>query len=212
VNLDDVLDDLIAEHTADADRVVAARREYEERRGRVFQEEELWEKWSAAFVEWYVVERVVDGGALPPAAASLRRARDEGDAERARAIRAWLTSHRSLFEIQLVTPSRVELLDLLGGALISVPDPQALIGATVGDVVELRVVGHVGVVHFGRTFVFHPRGARDAILAHARRILGSGADRRAVLDHVASLRVNVERYRHMSPAKVYELPLGGKRA
>jgi hypothetical protein len=61
---------------------------------------------------------------------------------------------------------------------------------------------------FGRTFVFHPRGAREAILAHARRIVASGQDRRAAIDHIAALRVKVERYRHMSPAKVYELPTG----
>jgi hypothetical protein len=203
--LDDVLDRLIATHTADAERVVAARREFEERRGRVFQEEELWERWSAAFVEWFVIERVEDGADVPPAARSLREARARGDLDEARAIRAWLTSHRSLFEIRALAAGRVELLDLLGGALISVAEPRAMLGVAVGDVVELRVVGFDGDVVFGRTFVFHPRGAHEAILAHARRIVGGGLDRRAAIDHVAALRVKVERYRHMSPAKVYEL-------
>jgi hypothetical protein len=203
--LDDILDRLTAAHTADAERVVAARREFEDRRGRVFQEEELWERWSAAFVEWFVIERVEEGGDLPPAARSLREARDAGDLDAARAIRAWLTSHRSLYEVRELAAGRVELLDLLGGALISVAEPRAMLGVAVGDVAELRVVGFDGDVVFGRTFVFHPRGARDAILAHARRIIGGGMDRRAAIDHVAALRVKVERYRHMSAARVYEL-------
>lgn len=219
--LDDVLDRMIAEHAADEVRVVAARKEFEERRGRVFQEEELWERWSAAFVEWFVVERVAPGAHLPPAADSLARARDAGAERDAAAIRAWLTSHRSLFEIRALSPARperndeapagaarVELLDLLGGALIAVPDPRGMEGVSAGDVVELRVIGFDGDVVFGRTYVFHPRGARDAILAHARRIVATGGDRRAVLDHVAALRVKVERYRHMAPARVYELPTG----
>lgn len=206
--LDEVLDRLIAEHTADAARVVAARKEFEDRRGRVFQEEELWERWSAAFVEWLVVERVAPGQALPPAADSLARARDAGDERDAAAIRAWLTSHRSLFELRSLTPARAELLDLLGGALVGVVEPRGMEGVSVGDVVELRVIGFDGDVVFGRTFVFHPRGARDAILAHARRIVATGGDRRAVLDHIAALRVKVERYRHMAPARVYELPTG----
>lgn len=212
--LGDVLEQMIAEHTADADRMVAARREFEERRGRVFQEEELWERWSAAFVEWFVVERVAPGSELPPAASSLARARaeaaegDELAARRARAIRAWLTSHRSLYEIRALGGGRVELLDLLGGALISVAELRAMHGVTVGDIVELRVIGFDGEIAFGRTFVFHPPGARDAILAHARRIVSRGGDRRAVIDQVAALRVKVERYRHMPAAKVYELPTG----
>jgi hypothetical protein len=210
--LDDVLDRLIAEHTADEAQVVSARREFEERRGRVFQEEELWERWSAAFVEWFVVERVADGGSVPPAAASLDRARAAADDTDARAIRALLTSHRSLFEVRALRAGRVELLDLLGGAQISVAEPRAMHGVSAGDVAELRVIGFDGDVVFGRTFVFHPRAARDAILAHARRLVANGGDRRAAIDHVAALRVKVERYRHMPAAKVYELATGIERA
>lgn len=203
--LDRVMDALIEEHMQDEDRVVAARREFEDRRGRVFQEEELWERWSAAFVEWFVIERVGEGD-LPPAARSLARARAEGRERDAAAIRALLTSHRSLFEIRALREGRVELLDLLGGAEIRVAEQRAMHGVGVGDVAELRVVGFEGDVVFGRTFVFHPPAAREAILGHARRLTGDGADRRAVIDHVAALRVKVERYRHMPPARVYELP------
>jgi hypothetical protein len=209
--LDEVLERLIAEHTADANEVVAARRDYEDRRGRVFQEEELWERWSAAFVEWFVIERVAAGAALPPAARSLTAARAAGSERDVRAIRAWLTSHRSLFEVCGLGAGHVELLDLLGGAMISVSEPRAMHGVSIGDVAELRVIGFDGDVVFGRTFVFHPPGTRDAILAHARRILGSGGDRRAVLDHAAALRIKVERYRHMPAAKVYELAIATDR-
>jgi hypothetical protein len=203
--LDDVLDRMIAEHTANTDEVLAARKDYEERRGRIFQEEELWERWSAAFIEWFVVERVAPGADLPPAAQSLARARAAGAVDEAKAIRAWLTSHRSLFEVRALDEGRVELLDLLGGAQISVAEPRAMHGVGLGDVVELRVVGYAGDVVFGRTFIFHPREAREAILGQARRIVDAGGDRRAVIDRVASLRVRVERYRHMPAAKVYEL-------
>src|SRR6185295_13517917 len=70
--LDEVIETLYARHTADPDAASAARREYEERRGRVHQEDELWEPWSAAFVEWYVVERVAPGDRHPPAARTYR--------------------------------------------------------------------------------------------------------------------------------------------
>jgi hypothetical protein len=203
--LDAVLDRLVAEHTQDADLVVAARREYEERRGRVFEDEELWEAWSAAFIEWFLVERVAAGADVPVAVRSLAAARAAGATDDAALIRAYLTSHRSLFEIRALGGGRVELGDLIGGATFSVAEPRTLHGVEVGDVAELRVVGWGGDVRFGRTFVYHPPAARAAIAGHVRALRERGDDRRAIVDHVASLRIKVDRYRHVAPAKVYEL-------
>jgi len=205
-----LLDRLIAEHTTDAADVVAARREYEDRRGRVHEDEELWEAWSAAFIEWYLVERVAAGADAPVAARSLEAAREEGrrgDPEaqaRAGLLRAYLTSHRSLFEVTGLGAGKVELIDLIGGAAFTVVEPRALHGVDAGDVAELRLVGWNGEVLFGRTFVYHPPAARAAIAGHVRALAARGEDRRAIVDHVASLRVKVDRYRHVAPAKVYE--------
>jgi len=199
------LDRLTQEHTSDADTVVAARREYEERRGRVFEDEDLWEAWSAAFIEWFLIERVEAGADTPVAARSLHAAREAGDHARASLIRAYLTSLRSLFEVKALGGGRVELVDLIGGATFSVAEPRTLHGVDVGDVAELRVVGWGGDVLFGRTFVYHPPAARAAIAGHVRALHERGDDRRAIVDHVASLRIKVDRYRHVAPAKVYEL-------
>jgi hypothetical protein len=208
--LDEVIERMIAEHTADTDRVLAARREYEERRGRVFEDDPLWEAWSAAFVEWFVAERVAEAGGLPPLGGSLQAAQAAGEGgERVAALRAWLTSHRSLFEVSALAAGRVELRDLLGGGLFSVAEQRAMHGVEIGDVAELRLLGFAGDVRFGRTFVFHPRGVRDAIVGQARHHLARGTDRRAVIDIVASLRVKVDRYRHLPPSKVYDV--GGQR-
>lgn len=203
--LEAVLEELTAEHTRDAGEVVAARREYEDRRGRVFEDEELWEAWSAAFIEWYLIERLAPGADEPVAARSLAAARAAGDDAHADRIRAYLTSHRSLFEVRALGGGRVELFDLIGGATFSVAEPRTLHGVEVGDVAELRVVGWAGDVVFGRTFVYHPPAARAAIAGHVRALASRGDDRRAIVDHVAALRIKVDRYRHVAPAKVYEL-------
>jgi hypothetical protein len=204
--LDRVTEELYARHTADTEAAGVARREYEERRGKVHQDDELWEAWSAAFTEWYVVERVAPGRALPPAVETYREL-DPGD-PRAAVVKALVTSHRSLFEVRSMARGRIrriELLDLLGGAELAVDEQRALHGVEVGDVAELRLIGVHGEVRFGRTFVYHPKSARAAIVDRARAMLAKGATRRDVIDQIAQLRVQVTRYRHMPAARVYEL-------
>jgi len=202
--LEQVTDELYARHTADFELAATARREYEERRGKVHQDDELWEAWSAAFVEWFVVERVAPGHQVPPAALTYRELVAAGD-RRAEVVSALVTSQRSLFEVGAVARGRVELLDLLGGATFSVHEQRALHGVEVGDVAELRLIGVAGEVRFGRTFVYHPKAARVAIVERARSMLAKGGTRRDVIDHIAQLRVQVTRYRHMPAARVYEL-------
>jgi len=202
--LHQVLDELVAEHTTDELAVVAARKLFEERRGRVLEDEELWEVWSAGFVEWRGPGYAADGDGLPAAVGSLGRARAAGETRRAAAIRAWLTSHRSLWSVDKLGAGYVELFDLLGGARVRVAESRALHGVAIGEIAELRVVGFEGEVRFGRAFLFHPRGTRDALIEQARLITGEGGDRRAVLDHAATLRGKVLRYRHVPPARLYE--------
>ena len=202
--LDAMIEQLYARHAADVDAAAIARADYESRRGKVHQDDELWEAWSAAFVEWFVVERVAPGETSPPAVQTYKELAATGD-ERAPIARALVTSHRSLFEIAAMQPGRIELVDLLGGAEIEVAEQRALHGVEVGDVAELRLVGVGGEVHFGRTFIYHPKAARSAIVERARAMLAKGASRRDAIDQIAQLRVQVTRYRHMPPARVYEL-------
>ncbi len=204
--LDRVIEELYARHTADTEAAGLARRDYEERRGKVHQDDELWEAWSAAFVEWYVVERVDHDRGVPPAVVTYRELAAAGD-PKAEIVRALVTSQRSLFEVRAMTRGRIELLDLLGGAEVVVDEQRALHGVEVGDVAELRLVGLMpgGEVRFGRTFIYHPKTARAAIVERARAMLAKGASRRDVIDQIAQLRVQVTRYRHMAPARVYEL-------
>jgi hypothetical protein len=202
--LEGVMDDLYARHTVDAEAAGLARRQYEERRGKVHQDDELWEAWSSAFVEWYVIERVTDGESLPPAAATYRELATAND-DRAAVVAALLTSHRSLFEVRAMARGRIALLDLLGGAELTVSEQRTLHGVDVGDVAELRLIGVSGEVRFGRTFVYHPKVARAAIVERARAMLGKGASRRDVIDQVAHQRTLLARYRHLAPARVYEL-------
>ncbi len=211
-----VLEQLIARHAGDGDKAAAARAQYEARRGKVHQDDELWEAWSSAFVEWLVIERVDDSesgagggngsGGVVPAMRSLPEL-SEDDRQ---IVIALLTSHRSLFEVRQIGHGRVELMDLLGGGEFSVSEPRALVGVEVGDVAELRLCGIDDDVYFGRTFIYHPRAARGAIVEQASAMLARQASRRDVIDRMALLRVTLSRYRHVPAARVYENGGSGK--
>ncbi len=183
--------------------ISAARAEYDGRRGVVFEDEELYEAWTQAFLEWYVLERVGTRAAFPPAAQVLAAETDPG---RIQVLRALLTSHRSLFEVSAVGPGRIELTDMIGGGVFAVDEQRELHGVERGDVLETRIVGLRSAVQFARTFCYHPPGTRQSIAAHVARLKAAGNDRLDILDFVASLRVKTLRYSHLSPEKVYERP------
>ncbi len=186
------------EHTAE---IARAREDHGERTGRVFEDDELYELRTIAFLEWYVLERPLDGEGVPPVVAALRA---DPSSARAGAWRALARSHRSLFAIDELEEGRVLLTDLLGGGRFTVAERRRLHGVSVGDVVTARLVGWRDQVLFGRTFCYHPAGARDAIISHCRRIRSAGGTRADAIDYIASLRVRADRYKHVSPARVYE--------
>lgn len=199
------LDALVAGHGVADATVGLARKHYEAKRGNVHQDEELWEIWSAGFVEWLVIEctSVTDGPALAHAGAHQWRQR--GDLRAATIATALATSHRSLFEIMAMRDGRVELLDLLGGARFFVVEPRSMVGVEIGDVAELRLLGLDDDVYFAKTFVYHPKAARDDIVAHAQTVLRQGGDRLDAVDAIAVLRAYVPRYRHLPPARIYKM-------
>lgn len=196
--LDAALDGLIERFgqgswQADAAR---ARAEYADRTGRVFEEDEIYEARTVAFLEWYVCERPLAGRGRTPAELALA---EEADA----AVSAWARSHRSLFRVARVADSGVELVDMWGGARFAVDERRRLHGVARGDVVEARLVGWRGRVRFGRTFGFHPAGARPALEALVRAVRASGGRRADAVDQAAQLKVRALRFKHVEPAKVY---------
>ena len=194
--LNDVYDSLV-EAAADTSDLAFARAQFDEARGRVFEDEELWESASACFLDWYLLERETGSG--PPALQAAHAA----DAKRRELSVAIMTGHRSLFEVHKLAVGELVLFDLYGDAEFCVAERRAVHGIDIGDTMEARLVGVGGEVVLGPALFFHPPGTTSSIRRHCRRIRDTGGTRRAAMDHVASLRVRCERYGHVTPARVY---------
>ncbi len=200
--LDSVLTDLI-EHcgASGSHEIRTAREDFDKRRGKVFEDEQLWERWSKAFLEWYVLERPSTHDQCLPVVLALKK---QTDSVRVEALKAWFASHRSLFEILSLKEGRAELLDILGGAHFSVSEKRVLHGVRPKDILEARLVGFADEIHFGRTFCFHPRDCQHEILHIANTQKQKGVAHSAILDQLASLRVRCVRYKHLKPQRIYK--------
>ena len=188
------------DHEFDAELRVA-RDQYCERRGRVFEDDEEWESFTRAFLEWYVVERPWRDSASSPARLAVDEASDE---EEARALQALANSQRCLVAIESIGNKGIKVEDLVGGAMFFVSENRALVGMDVGDVLELRLFGFAEEVSLGRTFVFHPPGTLAAIRSLITGMREAGRSRADIIDHIAMLRSRSRSYRHVSPLRIYE--------
>ncbi len=177
-----------------------ARTEYDTRRGRIYDDDELFESHMASFLEWFVLERAMDHGA-PPAVLALRD--DATEQPEAELLRALAASHRSLFEMLQQRPRSVQLMDLIGGGRWRVDQDQPMEGLERGDILEARLVPWQGGVVFGPVFCFHPRAARGCIMKLIEEDLQQGGPGPDLVFDLAEMRLRYSRFRNIAVDHIY---------
>jgi hypothetical protein len=202
-----LIDRLATEFSEDPwrEEIAAAREDYFNRAGKVFEDDaELFEGRMASFVEWYVLERPLAGGA-PPVLRALEKANANGEeAQTRRVLAALATSHRSLFDLAQVAGDTVEMEDLLGGARFKVTERRSTIGFEVGDLIEARLCWEGQRVVFTKTFLFHPRDAREAALNAIDAAVEKGTPRAEIIFQLSRRHVLWHRHGHVNAARVYK--------
>jgi hypothetical protein len=188
-----------------AQEITAAREEYFNQAGRVFEDDgELFEQRTAAFLEWYVCERPLGQEGLCPALLVLEReGASLGDDHRP-ALAALASSHRSLFQVTAVDQGTVALRDLIGGGRFTVRERRSTAGFRPADLVEARLFWSGSDVVFGKTFLFHPPEAGKAMAAIIADALARGEDRADLLFHLARLHLRWFRQGHAGAERIYE--------
>lgn len=202
--LHSLIDQLASEyaHGPHRNEIAAAREDYFTRSGKVFEDDgDLFEARLASFVEYYVIERALDGGP-PPVLRALAR-RPPPDDETRLALTRLATSHRSVFDVAQVTDATVLLEDVIGGARFIVHERRSTVGFEAGALVEARLVWEGRRVVFAKTFLFHPRDAREEALAAVESQLKARLDRDEIMFHLARLHVRWHRQGHVWAARVY---------
>jgi hypothetical protein len=205
-----VLDDVIARYAGGEHQVeaAAARAAFLRATGNVADDEPLFEERITAFLEWYALERKMDGSELRPIDRYPREV--SLSAEAGEAARALATSHWSLFQCEEVTPGRAIVSDLLGGGRFVVHERRKLPGLEQGDVFEGRLVSEGGKTLFGRSFCFHPRDAAPTIQKFVLEAAKAGDAKQDVLFRLAERKMRCERYHNVQVAKVYAYGRGAE--
>jgi hypothetical protein len=114
-----------------------------------------------------------------------------------------VASHRSVFEVETVQAGQVCVRDLIGGARFSVGERRSTVGFQPQDILEGRVVASAQSVLFAKSFLFHPRDAREQVLALLKAGVAAGTSREALVFQLSRLHLRWHRQRHIGAARVY---------
>lgn len=201
-----VLDRVIAYAARREAELLAAREEWAERAGRVFDDDPLYEERTTAFLEWFALDRpgTVEGDGRSPADRFL--AEEPLDDLEGRWAHALGRSHRSLFLVRELGKGQLALEDLLGGAHLEVTERRRLPGIAEGEVFEARVVANVVTppeLLFTRAFQFHPREAATELKRIGADARERGLPRDEVLFRLLRARLRALRYGHVPPGRIY---------
>ncbi len=185
--------------------LLAAKADYFARTGEVREDERSFEARMATFLEWYLFDRPLAGGTTPIAAYYEQQGAALSEAERA-ILRGFLRTLRAVFEVRkLEEGSGLQILEVLSGTSYEVYERRGLVGIAKGDLIDARLVPFQGRLLFSGTFLYHPREARKAVLAEARRRRRAdpASDPAAFAFELAGKALKLERYRNIAVRHIY---------
>lgn len=189
-----------------AEEAAIAREEYLTLTGRVHEGDASFDDRMAQFMEWFLLDRPTEPGALTPCEAWARSHRESLTPEQRRDLLALCCSHRSLFVLAGSDgPLHFVLDDLLYGSRWSVTDPEGLPGLGPMDVFEARLIGLGQEVHFTAAFCYHPRDVAQRIRRHVERLATRTRPGPEVLAELMTLRLTYDRSEGAPAGSIYRL-------
>ena len=186
------------------DDVVAARAEYSQLAGDVFDEDRQLELRLAGFLEYYLCDRVAPWAQQTPARTRYLEALQRESPEQAGAWRAFTETWHGLFQVKALTQGVVRVVALSASSEVVVSERRAMHGLSVGDVLEARLVPFGGSLAFSSAWVWHPHEAASLIVAEAERRRVAGLAERELLFDCARRSLKADRYRQIAIERIYD--------
>jgi hypothetical protein len=190
------------------DELAEAKVEYIDRTGELFESDANFERRMTAFLEWFALERVI--GITPyktPVALFIEQRSEALSTLEKVQLEALRQSMLSLFEFQKQREGLLDVRCLITGEKYQVAEGQKILGLSVGDYFESRLVAFAGKTIFSDTFCVFPEGARPAIAKAIKRLKRkpyTEEERLNLIHRVAFFSHRSERYKHVDPKQIFE--------
>jgi hypothetical protein len=202
------LDQLIAFASTEERKpdLLAAKSDYFQRTGEVFEDDKQFEMRMASFLDSYLFDRKRPESGKTPAEEFLEVRSGAVDPGELTAFRSFTETVHGLFEVRRIKPGTVRLREMFSGKDFDVTERRHTVGLEKGDILEARLIPFDGSLVFSAAFCFHPREAVKAIKKEVKR-------RKKELPEVppveltweaAKRAMKAERYRQIAVEKIYD--------
>ncbi len=184
-----------------------AKKAYFEQTGEVFETDDSFEMRMASFLEWFIFDRKLPEKGMTPVELYVERKQLELSEQDRIVYRNFSHTIHSLFEVGKLKPDTMQMKDVFTGKAHSVFERRKPVGIDKDDLVEARLIQTPdNRLMFSPSFCFHPRDAKKAILKLVKAHKKTGGEPESLVFKLAYLRLKVDRYKHVTPDKLYAAP------
>lgn len=201
----DRLDEILTYfHQRFPEAMAKARVEYFNLTGEVFEDDPFYEDRLTQYLEWFLYNGNLSG--RTPIRHYLEEEGPKLSEEDRVTIEAFTHPRHSLFEVMKLKPKEqaIILMDLATREKLVVTERRTLVGLAKGNLFETRLFEARGQLYFMSAFVHHPDMAASFIRKRMKRMRKEGVtDFVPFLIALQRLWMQSQRYRHVSPKKIY---------
>jgi hypothetical protein len=186
--------------------VYAAKQEYFEKAGIVYEDDPEYDQRMSIFMDWYIFDRDLPGVDLSPIKLFFRKNKESFGTEELTIYRDFCTTIHSIFRLKgrawFGTGLRVE--DLFSKKGYSVVETDIHQGFARGDLFEARLVPFKGRYEFSKGFCFHPIEMEAFILGEIKKVRYQDKVRQTKLIlQLSAMKLRHLRFQHIDVKHIY---------
>lgn len=186
--------------------VYAAKQEFFEKAGIVYEDDPEYEQRMSIFMDWYIFDRDLPGVDLSPIKLYFRKNRENFGTEELTIYRDFCTTVHSIF-ILTGRPwfgSGLKVEDLFSKKDYVVIETDIHQGFTRGDLFEARLVPFKGKYEFSKGFCFHPIEMKSFILNEVKKVRYQDKTRQTKLIlQLSAMKLRHLRFQHIDVKHIY---------